>query len=182
MLLLTVGRSAAQEGPVPPQKTQTGERFTVWVRADAQPWRWTIALPVDKVWAVLPDAFKDLGYPGGPRTGGGDLIYLTPPLKVNDRLYQEDANSLYLNCGSTSAGAPVADKYQVVFAILSKVTPRPGGTGGSDVDIVIDGTARDWSGSERSVPVYCTGTGRLETAIFELLEKRLGVRGISRTQ
>ena len=144
--------------------------FTVWFRSDAAVARRVIPASVEAVWAVLPQVFVGLGYPGGPSIRAGEREYMTPTLKIHDHLYEGDLNSLYLNCGHTSTGTPVADAYAITFAILARVTPQDSGR--SLAEVMIDGTARDRA--ERSNPVSCTGTGRLETVILQRLEA--GVR------
>jgi hypothetical protein len=94
---------------------------------------------------------------------------MTPPLKVHERLYEEELNSVYLDCGRTSTGAPVADVYAITFAIRARLIPQPGDR--TLVEVLVDGTALDRT--QRSNPVSCTGTGRLETAILQRLEARV---------
>ena len=49
----------------------------------------------------------------------------------------------------------------------------PHSAGGTEVDIVVDGTAQNMV--ERQAPVRCTGTGKLETAVFQILQDSLRV-------
>jgi hypothetical protein len=146
------------------------DRFTVFFRADAIPVRRVTRAPVEAVWAVVPQVFEGLGYPGGASVYEGERVYLTPNLKIEKRLYEGDLNSLYLDCGRTAAGVPAADVYAVTFAILTRVTPQDSAR--TIVEVIIDGTARDQA--ERSSPVSCAGTGRLETVILQRIEA--GVR------
>jgi hypothetical protein len=46
---------------------------------------------------------------------------------------------------------------------MAKLTPHS--SGGTEIDIIIDGTAQDMT--EHSLPVRCNGTGRFEEAIIE---------------
>jgi hypothetical protein len=148
------------------------EIFPPSFRSDVVPVRRVLPESVETVWAALPKAFADLGYPGGPSTQAGERAYLTPSLKVRSRLYQGERNSVYLDCGRTRAGAPAADEYLISFAILARLRPHDGG--GTQVEVLVDGSARD--PAEKSNPVLCAGTGRLESALLRRLEAQIGVR------
>ena len=173
LLLLVVTFSACAPKTRPaagvPQKEKT---FTVWFREDANHVRRVLREPIDSVWSVLPATFQFLRFPGAPSVYADEFGYLTPSLKIERRLYEGEANSLYINCGFTPAGVPAADVYEVVFAVLARLTPNP--SGGTTIDIMIDGTARNLA--ERSTPVSCTGTGRLEGTILQRLDEILHSR------
>ena len=142
--------------------------FSVWVRRDAAPVRRVVAAPLETVWDVLPNAFRDLGYSGGRSAREGERIFLTPSLTIKGRLYEGELNSDYLDCGRTAAGQFAADVYEVRFAILARLVPERDST---SVEIVIDGTARDRTQSSNAV--FCTGTGKIETALLQGLENHL---------
>jgi hypothetical protein len=55
----------------------------------------------------------------------------------------------------------------ITFAILVTLTPE--GEGRTAVDVILDGNAADRT--ERVMSVSCTGTGRLEEALLELIER-----------
>lgn len=156
-----------------PKRTGQGpdkeKMFTVWFRTDASHFRRVLSAPVDSVWRVLPATFQFLRFPGAPSVYADEYVYLTPSLKIEGRLYQGEANSLYINCGHTPAGVPAADVYQVIFAMMAKLTPQPGG--GTEVDIIVDGTARNLA--EGGAMLHCTGTGRLEAILYRRLETLL---------
>jgi hypothetical protein len=148
--------------------TDRPQTFSVRIRRDAVPYRGVIAAPVDRVWRALPEAFKDLGYPGGPSTNPDEHLYLTRSLTIRGRLYEGEANSDYLDCGRTPAGQLAADFYEVQFAVLAWLAPQDGVTA---IEVVIDGTARDRAQSSNSV--FCTGKGRIEAALIEQLKARV---------
>ena len=148
---------------------ETGDVFAVWVRSDAPPLRRVLPAPVEAVWAALPDAFIALGFPGGP-SARGERMYLTPSMTVRGALYQGELNSVYLDCGRTAAGGLAADVYAINFAILARLTPQD--STHTLVEVLVDGTARDRGQSSNSI--FCTGTGRLETALVQRLETRIG--------
>jgi hypothetical protein len=149
--------------------TRDREAYAVWFRSDERSVRRVLPAPVEAVWAALPKVFADLGYPGGPSARAEERVYLTPPMKVRGLLYQGEANSLYLDCGRTPVGAPAADVFPITFAIMARL--RRQDSGSTLVEVLVDGTARD--PAQWSNPVFCTGTGRLETVLLQRLEARI---------
>lgn len=145
--------------------------FTVWVRKDVSHFNRVLPSAVDSVWQIVPVAFQSLHFPGAPSVYPDDRVYLTPYLKIERRLYEGEPNSMYLNCGFTAVGEPAADVYRVTFAIIARLLPHSGG--GTNVDIVIDGSAQ--SMVERQAPVRCTGTGKLEALVFQILQDSVRV-------
>lgn len=144
--------------------------FTVWFRTDASHFAAVLPAPVDSVWRILPIAFQSLHFPGAPSVYPRDRVYLTPYLKIDHRLYESEPNSLYLNCGFTAVGEQAADKYRITFAMAARLAPQSSGQG-TQIDIVIDGNAQNMV--ERQVPVRCGGTGKLEAAVFQILQDSL---------
>jgi len=141
----------------------------VWYRADVSHIRRVIPAPLSSVWRVLPASVEFLQFPGAPSVDSANHIYATPQLKIEGRLYPEESNSLYLECGRTVGGQPAADEYRVVFWILTRLTSKaPGET---EIDIIVDGRAQDLT--EHRIAVRCHGTGRFEDAIIERIEASL---------
>ena len=119
---------------------------------------------------MLPASVESLRLPGRPAAYPEDKVYVTPRLKIEHRLYPDESNSLYLNCGITLGGSqPAADEYLVIFALMTRLTATPAGE--TEVDIIVDGTAQDMK--ERFQPVRCNGTGRFEEAIIARIEANL---------
>ena len=144
----------------------------VWYRTDVSHIRRVIPAPIGSVWRVLPASVESLQFPGAPAVDSANHIYATPQLKIEGRLYPEESNSLYLECGRTIAGQPAADEYLVIFKLLSRLTSTPAGE--TEIDIIVDGTAQDMK--ERSFAVRCHGTGRFEEAIIQRIEASLAGR------
>lgn len=148
-------------------ETGAQEAFSTEYREDAVPVHRMMALPVERVWAALPEAFRALGYPGAPSARRDERVFLTPHLAVPDRLYAGEPNSLYFVCGRTNNVTAAVDAWKITFAILVRLTPE--GDGRTAVDVILDGNAADRT--ERVKSVYCTGTGRLEEALLDLIER-----------
>lgn len=168
--VIASGCASKSGGAATSQSTERekGQTYVVWVRSDAIPVTRVVSAPLETVWSTLPQAFTDLGYSGGPAMHARERVFLTTSLTVRGRLYDGEMNSSYLDCGRTPASQLAADFYAINFAILARVTPQDGGT---RVDVVIDGTARDRGQSTNAV--FCTGTGRIERALLDRLEARL---------
>ena len=148
-------------------ETRARQIFSVEYREDAVPVRRVMPFPVNSVWAALPEAFTALGYPGAPSVDPAERVFLTPYLKVRDRLYAAEPNSLYFSCARANNVAAAADAWMITFAILVRLVPE--GDGQTAVDVILDGNATDRS--ERTMSVSCTGTGRLEGALLDLIER-----------
>ena len=171
VLLLALGGC----GPPKPldQDLQGREKpIEVWYRADVSHVRRVIPAPLSSVWRVLPASIEFLQFPGAPSIDSANHIYATPLLKIEERLYPEESNSLYLECGRTVGGQPTADEYRVVLWILTRLTSTPAGD--TEIDIIVDGTAQDMT--EHRNAVRCHGTGRFEDAIIERIEASLAGR------
>jgi len=148
-------------------ETGAQEAFSTEYREDAIPVHRVMALPVERVWAALPQAFRSLGYPGAPSARRDERVFLTPYLAVPGQLYAGEPNSLYFVCGRSTNATAAVDAWVITFSILVRLTPE--GEGRTAVDVILDGNAADRT--ERVKSVYCTGTGRLEEALLELIER-----------
>ena len=144
----------------------------IWYRTDVSHVRRVFPVPLGSVWRVLPASMESLRFPGAPSIDTTNHIYETPQLKVERRLYPDESNSLYLDCGSTIGGQPAADEYLVIFKVMTRLTSTPAGE--TEVDIIVDGTAQDMK--ERSFAVRCHGTGRFEDAILARIDASLAGR------
>ena len=151
--------------------SRNGEVFAVRFRTGAPPAKRVLPAPVPVVWAAVPQAFADMGYPGGPSARPDEMVYLTRPLTIDGQLYNGERNSDYLDCGQTPVGTLAADTYEIKFAIVARVSALDADS--TLVEVLVDGTARDRG--RFTSPVNCSGTGRLEAALLQRLEKRTGV-------
>lgn len=128
-----------------------------------------VAVSSSRIWKSLPDVFKELGFEGKP-SGTEEMTYVTPPLRINGRLYDGELNSLYIDCGKTPAGGLAADEYGVTFAVFVKVVPVVADA--SVIEARIDGVSR--TRNESSGRNRCWGTGKLEHRFIDALKRRLG--------
>ena len=125
--------------------------------------------PPDVTWGVIPLAFNDLHFAGGPSVKGSERLYMTPTLQLPGRLYQDEFNSAYFDCGRTPTGLPAADSYELTFATLVWVdADQPSG---SSVRILVNGWGHDRTNT--SAVAQCIGTGRLESVFLQAIERRV---------
>lgn len=162
--LLSCGGAKAQRGGL-----ELPDRFEVLYRENGSESRDTIDVPVDEVWRRLPAAYKWIGLPAAGRKKGEEWEFFTPHLELRGKpLYARERNSDYIRCGAGVGGRDRSDEYHVTFMVLTRI--RAHGAGATVVETLVDGHARPASASSGSVP--CTGTGKLEKQILEVLKRR----------
>ena len=97
--------------------------------------------PADDTWQAIGPSFKDLHYAGSPSANANERLYTTPLLQLRGRLYDDEWNSAYFECGRTAAGLPAADSYELSFVVrvwVDSDTPS-----GSSVRILVNALGRD---------------------------------------
>jgi hypothetical protein len=151
-----------------PRSLELPQRFTVQFRESAPMLRETLPAPLEQVWAAVPGAVAAVGLPAGAASNERHL-FITPHLRITGRLYEGMRNSEFLDCGVSDHGEIRADTHLLVFSVITRVTPAPGG--GSVVSIQLDGSAQPRTTSRGVLP--CDGTGKLERAILEGIRSRL---------
>lgn len=120
----------------------------------------------DKVFAVLPAVYADLGLeinfrdPAGRRTGACFQ-------SVRTRLGKKPV-STFVDCGE-SRGAPNADRFEVAITVLSTVIPNSSGT--SSIYTFVLGSGADPSVSSGG-RIWCYSRGALEERIREGVEAK----------
>jgi hypothetical protein len=145
------------------------DRYEVRYRADARGPRYTFNSPPEQIVAALPDVYGFFGFPGSLTSDRNQMLFISPNARAEGRIYNDAANSQYLDCGTAMGATPRADTHVVEFAIITRVVPLE--TGGSEIEVIIDGTARDRAHNSTAVP--CKGTGRLESELATRLRYQL---------
>lgn len=158
-LLLTAGSVAcASTGGGPAQM------FAPYLEGSLAPHRSQVSASVERVSAVLPDAYELMGLPVAADETLGELTFVTPELEIDGPLYEGEMNSDYMDCGVGDDGVR-ADVYGVRFAVLTRLLPDPSGV--TTVETILRGFAADPAGE-----VACHGTGKLEGDIARVLRIR----------
>ena len=113
------------------------EGGTLRVRNDVETTSSTIALPVDKVWALLPQAFDSIGVPVTVRDPRQFLLG-ADGAKVRQRIGGVPL-SRYFDCGTTQVGAN-ADSYELVLTVMARLKPAEGGR--TTMEVTVKARAR----------------------------------------
>lgn len=148
--------------------SSTFDQFSIRYRADARGYSYTFEAPTDRIVETLPEVYEYLGFPGGLASHTDELLFVSPTATAEGRIYDDEANSVYLDCG-TVLGRPRADTHILQFVLMTRIVPLE--TGGSEIEVIVDGRARDRAHNMNAVP--CRGTGKLEGQIAALLRSRL---------
>ncbi len=152
-----------------PSASDARERFTILFRETGSLVSTVVNAPPEKVWQLLPEAYRTLGLPSAPAEGGsGELMWVTPHLETKGPLFTGERTSHYIDCGESAVGDQRADAYVVSFVMVTQLQAMPGGQ--TRVLTLVDGMARNRSSGSNSGP--CRGTGRLEQQLAELLAKK----------
>ncbi|HKW10676.1 MAG TPA: hypothetical protein VJO33_09870 [Gemmatimonadaceae bacterium] len=165
------GACATSSRPSSGIEVHEGKTYRVSDRADKPKVTQHFDTPADDTWRAVGLAFKDLNYAGAPSATGNERLYMTPMLRLEGRLYADEWNSAYFDCGRTPAGTLAADSYVLTFTVMVWVdTDEPSG---SSVRILVNGLGRDRTNP--SGVAQCSGTGRLEAAFLKAIQRRLNL-------
>ena len=140
--------------------------FSVRYRVGLTGEAFAVDAPADRIVQVLPDVFETLGLPGAEASDLGELVFVTPPLRITGLLYEGRRNSEFLDCGRgiSAARADEAD-HALVFFVLTRIQAT--GPGSSAIESILDGHAENRY--HRTDPIPCRGTGELERDIAEIV-------------
>jgi hypothetical protein len=125
-----------------------------------------VPAPPERVWAMLPEIFQEIGIGGGVIDPAG-FVYGQRELSVRRRLGSIPLSQL-VECG-TNLGMPNANSYTVTLSVvtqLQRTTPEKTG-----VLSIVQATARQPGNSQQSV--VCTSTTELERRIANAVKLRL---------
>ncbi len=160
--------STPSRGPTetPPQVVATGDALHVTTSAEVRVVSHDVAAPVDRVWAVLPAVYAEMGLGEGQdaarRTALGGANFAR-------RFLGENATR-FLDCGQGQFGSQIAASYAIRMTVSTTVNPGSGD--GSRLDSMIEAFARSTDGAN-AVAAQCRTTGRLEQLISERVRQKL---------
>ena len=69
-------------------------------------------------WRVSCARYRYLGFPGGLASRTDEILFISPTATAEGRIYNEEPNSLNLDCGKV-LGGPRADSHIVQFVIVT---------------------------------------------------------------
>lgn len=168
----TAGSPAPRRTPL-----DAPERFSILFHANGSHSSVVVAAPMQQLWQLLPDAYRVIGFPGKPARGrGGEQLFVTPHMEISGPMYPGERTSDYIDCGVSPTTGGRSDDYVVTFVIVTRL--EPAAEGGTRVETLIDGHARDRTLGGNSVP--CHGTGKMEGQIADLLKRGVAGGGVDR--
>ncbi|HEX2091150.1 MAG TPA: hypothetical protein VHG28_02065 [Longimicrobiaceae bacterium] len=163
----------APRGPTPIlEETSTGLSYRLNNDTEAVVYR--VDAPVDHVWALLPEVYRELGIPEGTRDPAARVYgnRRAPVARVGG-----ERVSAFLRCGNEEGAGPSAvTRFRVHLAALTSLEPVGDRT---RVTTEVAGSATPIEGTSTG-PVLCVSTGVLEKRIVELLTARLAAPGTER--
>ena len=175
LLACACAQAAGTPGTVPagpePQITETSTGISFRLRNDDAGATHHVGARADRVRALLPQVFRDLGVPDAGMDRDG-LVFghrsITAPRVGGER------PAAWVRCGTDSgAGPSAATRYRTRLSLL--VTIRPEGER-TWVTTQVSGSATPLTGTSTDA-VMCVSTGRLEKRVEELLAARLAAAG-----
>lgn len=157
---------AAGPGTTRPVRERTvalpGAEMTFGYRGDQAIVRRVLDAAPDAVESALAEAYREMGF-GADAKGSGRGRIATPFLRVKGQLYDGEPNSRYIDCGTSTPGRPAVDAHKDLrFRLLSHVAAAD--SGGTRLDVWIEGEARPAATTEAPIP--CWGTGVLESRVI----------------
>lgn len=153
------------------------DRFSILFAANGSHTSEVVAAPIERVWQLLPDAYRLVGFPGAPAEGrGGAQLFVTPHMQISGPMYPGERTSDYINCGASSTAGKRSDAHEVTFVIVTRLTPAA--EGGTRITTLIDGHSRDRALGGNSVP--CHGTGKMERQIADLVKRSVAGGSVTR--
>lgn len=171
-------KSTQTPGPATPTDDVVSARTPVQVYTNAGVFRTRVSnesaarttavdAPVDRVWAVLPEAYAALKLTVTTRRDAERILGAQ-----NVRLRSEFAGqrlSRYLSCGVGLVSGDAADTYEVILDVVSVAAAADGG--GTTLQSSVSAVAKPVQTS--GDPVQCATTGRLEERLAQLVAERV---------
>lgn len=161
--------SAPSSGPArtPTQVVATNDALHVTTSAEVRVISHDVDAPVDRVWAVLPAVYEELGLEtsadAARRTAMGGASFT--------RRFQGENTTRFFDCGHGQFGSQIAAHYTIRMTVSTTVNPAASGSG-SRLDSMIEAFARSNDGAN-AVAAQCRTQGRLEQLITERVRARL---------
>lgn len=156
-----------------PRIVETASGYEVHVRNDNLAMSQAVDAPLDRVWAMLPEVFQELGITAGvldPET------HAFGNQGVNVSRVGGERVEAYVRCGNEGAGPSAANRYRTR---LSVVTSLQGAGSRTVVSTLVGGTGTTMEGTSTE-RIGCVSNGRLEARIAALISQRLNA-GRART-
>lgn len=147
----------------------SGDGFHVSTAAASRVVTHEIAAPVDRVWQVLPDVYRELGITA--RADAGLRTVATPSaLRFTRRMFGEPATRFF-DCGRGQFGAEIASTHTINLVLSSTVQPGPT-PGSARLETTAQAHARNNDGAN-ALMSQCHSRGVLEGLIALRVREKL---------
>lgn len=165
----TAGGAAGGAGEAPPpQVIATGDGIHVMTATETRMLTHDVGAPVDRVWQVLPEVYRELGLAG--TANASTRTVSSPSVSFTRRILGEPATRFF-DCGRGQFGMEIANTHTI--HLTAHTTVQPGATSaGSRLETTIQAFARDNQGANASMS-QCRSTGVLEGLIALRVRERL---------
>lgn len=166
------GPSTGATGGENTQVIASGESLSVSTATEFRLVSADIAAPVDRVWAVLPAVYQELGL-----QASADAPRRTVAARnaVINRRFQGRSATQFLDCGSGQFGAEIAAQNEIRMDLQSTV--QPGSTAAtSRLETGLRASARASTGANALMAV-CHTKQTLEALVAERVRQKLGIAG-----
>lgn len=159
---------ASGSASLPTQAIGTSDGITITTSTDVRVISSDIDAPVDRVWAVLPGVYEQLGLQGASSDPARRTVSTSTSFT---RRFMGEQATRYVDCGTGSFGTPIAQQYTIRMTITTTVNPATDGSG-SRLDNRVEARAFSTDGAN-AVAAQCRTQGRLEQMISTLVQGKL---------
>lgn len=152
-----------------PQVIDTGEGLTVSTAAESRLLTHDVTAPVDRVWQVLPEVYRELGIAG---TAEESIRTVTSSsTSFARRMFGEPATRFF-DCGRGQFGVEIAATYTI--HLTARTTVQPGASpSASKLETRVQAYARNNDGAN-ALASQCHSKGLLEGLIALRVLEKLG--------
>jgi hypothetical protein len=158
--------SSGPTGEVPTQIVTAGDAIHVATSTEVRVVSQQVDAPMDRVLAVLPAVYQELGLGNGVdaarRTVSGGTNF--------NRRFQGQPATRFFDCGQGQFGSQIAASYTIRFTVSTAVNPGEGT--GSRLDSMVEAHARSTDGAN-AVAAQCRSQGQLEALIATRVREKL---------
>lgn len=153
---------------LPTQAIGTSDGINISTSTDVRVISADIGAPVDRVLAVLPGVYEQLGLTGASADPARRTV--SSATSFTRRFMGEQATR-FVDCGTGSFGTPIAQQYTIRMTITTTVNPAADGSG-SRLDNMVEARAFSTDGAN-AVAAQCRTQGRLEQMISTLVQGKI---------
>lgn len=146
----------------------TGDGMHVITSTETRVLRHDISAPVDRVWAVLPEVYLEMGLGGTPNAGARTVT--SPSVSFTRRMFGQPAGRFF-DCGRGQFGSEIAATHTI--HLILRTTVQPGGSAGAaQLETVAQAYARNNDGAN-SLMSRCHTRGLLEGMVALRVREKL---------